>query len=231
MSNAVDRSGRSLYRTGGISALALGVAYIVIIALYVRIGAPPKGTEPRLVFLAQNTTVWWVILGLSVLTDFLFLPVAVALYVILKEVNRNMVLLATACVILFIVLDLAITWTNYAALITLSDKYARAASAAQKAAVVATADYATLVVESSLLFVYNTLVLSVGILLTGFIMLNGIFGNRIAHLGLVTGILGVVSVVGPFLAPAMTSTIILTSVLTTIWVLLLGYRLYRLGRH
>jgi hypothetical protein len=112
MINAVDPDGKWLYRTGGISALALGIAYIVIIALYVPIGAPPSGTEARLAYLAGNRTVWWAILGLSVLTDFLFVPVALSLYVALKGFNRNAMLLATACVALFIVLDLAITWTN-----------------------------------------------------------------------------------------------------------------------
>ena len=87
-----------------------------------------------------------------------------------------------------------------------------------------------MVLESSLLFVYNTLVLAVGILLTGWVMLNGIFRKSIAYLGLATGILGIVSVVGPFFVSALRVTIILTSVLTTVWVLFVGQSLYRLGR-
>lgn len=228
--DAVDADGRWLYRAGGISALSLGVAYILIIALYVRIGAPPSGVEARLAYLAGNTTAWWAILGLSVLTDFLFVPVALSLYIALKEVNRDVMLLATACVAVFIVLDLAITWTNYAVLITLSSKYANAASEAQRAAVITAAGYPSVVLESSLLFVYNTLVLAVGILMTGFVMLNGIFRKSTAYLGLATGILGVLSVVGPVFVSALRVTIIFTSVLTTVWVLFVGHRLYRLGR-
>src|SRR6266496_6299294 len=124
MVNAVNPDGKWLYRMGGISALVLGITYIVIIALYVPVGAPPSGAEARLTYLAGNTTLWWAILGFSVLTDLLFVPVALSLYLALKGINRNVMLLATACVGLFIVLDLAITWTNYAALITLSGNYA-----------------------------------------------------------------------------------------------------------
>jgi hypothetical protein len=226
----VDRDESWLYRAGGISALALGIAYIVIIALYVRTGVPPSGVEARLAYLAGNTTAWWAIIALSVLTDFLFVPLALALYAALKEVNRNLMLLATACVLLFVVLDLAITWTNYAALITLSNKYATAGSEAQRAAVIIAANYPSVMLESSLLFIYNSLVLALGIFMTGFVMLNGIFGKTIPYLGLATGILGVVSVVGPFFVRALSVTIILTSVLTTVWVLFVGYRLYRLGR-
>lgn len=230
MRTSIDRNGTWLYRAGGLSALALGVAYIVIIGLYVRTGAPPSSVEARLAYLAGHTMAWWAILGLSVLTDFLFVPVALSLYVVLKEINRNLMLFATACVALFIVLDLAITWTNYATLITLSGKYAKAASEAQRAIVITAADYPYLVLESRLLFVYNTLVLAVGILMIGFVMMNGTFGKRIAYLGIAIGILGVVSVAGPVFVSALSVTIILTSALTAVWVVLVGYRLYRLGQ-
>ena len=146
----------------------------------------------------------------------LFVPVALALYTTLRNVNRSVMLLATACVGLFIGLDLAITWTNWAALMTLSSEYAKAASEAQRAAVVTAGTYPTVVLESSLLFFYNTLILSVGIVMTGAVMLNGIFGKSIAYLGVATGILGVVSVVNPVFVNALRGTIILTSMLTTV---------------
>jgi Domain of unknown function (DUF4386) len=230
MTNAVDADGKWLCQAGGIFAVALGIAYFVIIVLYVPMGAPPSGPEARLAYVGKNTTAWWAILSLSVLTDFLFVPVALALYVALKEINRNAMLLATACVALFIILDLAITWTNYAALITLSNNYTRAASEAQRVAAITAAHNPNAVLASSLLFVYNTLVLAVGILLTGFVMLKGTFSKSTAYVGLATGILGVVSVVGPSFADALSVTIIITSVLTTVWVLFVGYRLYVLGR-
>lgn len=230
MINALDADGKWLCRAGGISALALGIAYVVIIALYVPMGAPPSGSEARLTYLAGNTTAWWAILGLSVLTDFLFVPVALSLYVVLEKVNRSAMLLASSCVALFIVLDLAITWTNYAALITLSSKYTRAANEAQRVAAITAADYPSAVLESSLLFVYNTLVLAVGILMTGLVMLKGTFSKTAAYLGMATGIFGVVSVLGSFLTSALSVTIIITSVLTTVWVWLVGYRLFGIGR-
>jgi hypothetical protein len=131
---------------------------------------------------------------------------------------------------LFVVLDLAITWTNYETLITLSGQYAAAANDAQKAAAVRAAIYPSAVLESRLLFVYNSFTLAVGILMTGFVMLKGIFNRSTAYLGLVTGILGIISVVGPFFVSALSQAIIAASILTTIWFLFVGYRLYGLGR-
>jgi hypothetical protein len=230
MANAVNPDETWLYRVGGICALVFGIAYIIIIALYVPIGAPPSGAEARLTYMAGSPTVHWAILGLSVLTDFLFVPVALSLYLALKGINRNAMLIATACVGLFIILDLAITWTNYGALITLGGNYAAATNDAQRAVIVAEATYPSVVLGSSLLFVYNTLVFAVGILITGFVMLKGIFSKSTAYLGLIAGILGIVSVVGPFFVSALSATIIFTSVLVTVWVLFVGYSLLRLGQ-
>jgi hypothetical protein len=230
MVNTVDPEGKWLYRVGGMSAIVLGIAYIIIIALYVPMGARPTGAEAWLTYIAGHTTAWWAILGLSVLTDFLLVPVALALYLALKRISRNVMLLATACVGLFVVLDLAITWTNYASLITLSGHYAAATGDAQRAVLVTAAIYPSAVLESNLLFVYNTLTLSVGILMTGFVMLKGIFSKVTAYLGVATGIFGIVAVVGPFFVSSLDVTIIFASLLTMVWVLFVGYRLYRLGR-
>ncbi len=230
MVNEIASDGKRLCRMGGISALVLGIAYIVIIALYVPAGAPPSGAEARLVYLAGNMTVWWGIVGLSVLTDLLFIPVAVSLYLALKGINRNAMLLATVCLVLFSVLDLAITWTNYASLITLSGQYAAAANAAQRAVLVATANYASAVLESPLLGFYIIVVPGLGYLLNGLVMLKGVFGKITAYVGVAAGILGIVSVVGPFFVSSLGATIIVASALTTVWVLLVGYRLYRLGQ-
>jgi hypothetical protein len=77
--------------------------------------------------------------------------------------------------------------------------------------------------------VYNIVTLSLGILIAGLVMLRSPFGKGSVYLGLLTGILGIVSVAGPFLVGALGVTIIVASVLTTVWVLLVGYRLYRMG--
>ncbi len=221
---------RWLYRWGGLSALLLGLGYIITIPLYIYTGPPPSGGEARLQYLIGKTTVWWAILGLSVLTDLLFLPVALALYHALKGVNRGSILLGMILVGLFVVLDLAVTWTNYAALITLSEHYATATSGIQRAADVGAATYASAVLESGLESVYSILILSVGILVIGLVMRKGTFGTSTAYVGIVTGVLGTVAAVGPLFVSALSVTIVIVSVLTTLWILLVGFRLFRLGR-
>lgn len=223
--NAADLEGRWLYRVGGISALAVGVAYIVIFLLYARVGAPPSGGEAWLEYLTGKTGVWWVILGLSVLTDFLFVPLGLSLYLALKGVHREAMLVATAFVELFVVLDLAVTWSHYASLLGLHASYAAATSDVQRVTYVAAANYAAAVLASRLFVVYAIVVLSCGILMIGVVMLKGVFNKVTACLALVTGILGIVSVTG------WTVLIIMNAVCATVWVLCVGAGLYRLARH
>jgi hypothetical protein len=227
--HVVDVDGGWLFRAGGVSALLLGLGYLVTIPLYVYVGAPPHETEAWLIYLGGKTTEWWAILALSVLTDLLFIPLALALYLALKGANRNATLLATTLVGLFVVLDLAVTWSNYAALITLGERYAGATTDAQRVSYVAAAQYPSAVLASTLEAVYSIVILSLGILLLGLVMRKAVFGKTTAYLGVVTGALGIVSVAGPFVLPALSSVIILASALTTLWVLLIGFRLLRLG--
>lgn len=228
--NIIDPGGKWLYRAGGLSALAIGIGYLAIIPLFVLAGARPSGAEAWLAYLAGNTTVWWAIVALSVLTDFLFVPAAFALYQALKSINRNAMLLAIAFIGLFVILDLALTWTNYAALIDLSGDYASAVKDARRAAYITAAIYPSTVVESTLIFVYNTLTLSVGILIIGAVMLKGVFDRVTAWLGVATGIMGIAAVVGSFFGSLLgDAAIILASLLTTFWALFTGYRLYRLA--
>jgi hypothetical protein len=222
---AVEPDARWLCRVGGVSALVLGAAYLAIFPLYASVGAPPKGLgEPWLAYLAGKTTVWWTIVALSVVTDLLFVPVGLALYAALKKVHKSAMSVATVFIGLFVVLDLAVTWSHYAALLTLSSSYSTATSDIQRAGYIAAANYAAAMLESRLFIVYAIGTLSFAILIIGAVMLKGTFSRATALLGLATGILGVVSIAG------WGVTIILNAVFATVWLFFVGYRLCRLAQ-
>ena len=63
----------------------------------------------------------------------------------------------------------------------------------------------------------------------GLVMRTGPFGKLTAYLAVISGSLGIVSVVGPYFVRALGLAIVIGSAFTTVWVLLVGYRLYRLG--
>ena len=72
------------------------------------------------------------------------------------------------------------------------------------------------------------LVPAVGILVLGLAMRDGPFRRSVASLGVVTGIAGMVSVIGGFVSDIIGVGAILTSILTTVWVAFVGYRMVRL---
>jgi hypothetical protein len=213
------------YRAGGLAAIVLGICYVAIIPLYAHVGVPPNGGgEVWFRYLTGKTAFWWTILGLSVFTDFLFVPVALALFLALKGVNRHAMLLATAFVGLFVVLDLAITWSHYASILTLYREYYGAVDDAHKAGYVAAANYASAILTSPLEIVYAIVTLSSGVLVTGFVMLRGPFSKTTAYLGLATGLLGIGSLTG--LGPM----IIGNALFATVWLFFVGHGLYRLAQ-
>lgn len=214
-------------KVGGVSAIAFGVGYVAIFPLYASVGAPPNDGAAWLDYGAGKTTAWWAILGLSVLTDFLLILIALALYGTLVRLHRTATTVGVALVGSFVVLDLAVTWSNFAALITLTERYATATTDAARAAALGAAEYATAVLSSPIFGIYSIATLSSGILLIGWVMRRSPFGTTAGYLGVATGLLGITSVAGPLVIPALGSAIIVASVLTTAWVLLIGYRLYR----
>jgi hypothetical protein len=225
---ATVRGGAPLYRFGGWSAVLLGVSYIAIVGLYSLAGAVPSQIgEPWLQYLDGKTAIWWGITGLSVLTDLLFLPMVAALYLALRGAPRALVLSGIGLIGLFVALDLAITWPNYASLIGLTDTYSSAADAGTRSVAIAGATFASTVLSSPLFKVYAVLVPSVGIGALGIAMVQVGFGRWAGYVGLATGILGTVSVLGSVAWSSLGAAVIATSVLTTLWVLIVGYRLIR----
>ncbi|MCK6582201.1 MAG: hypothetical protein L6Q49_03780 [Anaerolineales bacterium] len=220
-----------VHRAGGIAAIIFGIAYVSIMALYLPLGGKPTGAEAWLSQTAEFSSSWWGILGLSVLTDFLLVPISLSLYLALKKFGRNAMLIATAFVGLFVVLDLALTWTNIGSLITLGEKYATAANEAERTVVATAAIYPSSVADSNLIFIYNSFTLAVGILLTGLVMQNGVFNKATAYTGIATGVCAIVSVASSFFSNSISGmTIILASLLTMVWYFLVGFRFFKLGQ-
>ena len=133
-------------------------------------------------------------------------------------------LLATAFVGLFVVLDLAVTWSNYATVLTLYRNYVIATDDARRTRYIAAANYASAVLTSPLEIVYAIVTLSFGILLFGLVMLRGAFNKITAYLALGTGVLGLLSLTG------FSFAIIGNALFATAWLFFVSHRLYRLAQ-
>jgi hypothetical protein len=224
----VDTSWKGLYRWGGISALVAGIIYLIGIALSFSLGAVPSGGEAILKYLAGHTTLAYAFFGLSILADFLLVPVALALYLALKGINKSAMLAATGFGGLYLVLDLGGTLITWVALTTLSQNYAAATSDIQRAAYVVTANYAAALISASS-NVYSSVLSSIWGIIGSLVMLKGIFSRVTAYLGVAVSIMGFVYAASIFV-PALANVIAIWLGLFVVWLVLVGSRLYRLGR-
>jgi hypothetical protein len=224
---SVDPAWKGLYKWGGVSAMSVGVLYIVSFALAMVMGVVPTGVEAILNHFAAHMTVAYAFYGLAILTDILLVPVALALYLALKGINKSAVLAATGFGGLFLALDLGVTMISWVATITLSQNYAAATSDMERAAYLAAASYANAVVSVSVP-VYGGLLPSVWGLILSLVMLKGIFTRATAYVGMATNVVGFVYA-GSLFVSALASVDIVWLGLLVIWLLLAGFRLYRLG--
>ena len=219
-----DAGTKGLFRVGGIASFAIAAGYIGIIALYASVGPAPAGGLAKLDYFVGKTGVWWAIVGLSVLTDFLYVPVALALFFALRKINQAAMLAGISFVGLFIALENAVNWTAYGALIVLSGSYSAATSNAEKTILAAAATYAAAVLDSPLAAVWAIGTLSFALFVIGAVMLRGVFNKATAYLGILTGLLGLAAVAGVDIA------VILNATAALVWILLVGYGLSRLAR-
>jgi hypothetical protein len=208
-------------RIGGVAALLLAAGYVAIMPLFAAVGAPPGGAEARLDYHAGTAATWSAIVALSVLTDLLFVPLAIALYGALRRWGETEMLVASAFTLLFVVLDLAVTWPAYVSLIGLGQEYA-AAAADQRAGLVAAAGSAAALLNSPLPAVHSILTLAIGVLVTGIVMLRASFGRAAGLAGIATGVVGVASVAHTVMTGELSPLAIGASVLTIAWLVLAG---------
>jgi hypothetical protein len=130
---AAGKSARkALCRIGGVAALILLVYSIVTVALLIVLGGPPASAEETFALLQDNRLLG--LLRLDVLTVIaipLYYLLFASLYAALRRTNEGLAALAT--VLAFAGITLLLTTPSASSMVSLSDKYAAATTAAEKA--------------------------------------------------------------------------------------------------
>jgi hypothetical protein len=221
-------SWKTVYRVGGVCLLLFGLIYLTEITLSIFMGGTaPADSVQYLRSLADHANLARLSYGLYSFADILFVPAVLALYLSLKRIAKNPMLLATALIAVFVIVDLAITEASALTIVTLTQHAATAASETQRAAYMASANYALATVP--LATFYSWVISSVGVLMISIVMLKGVFSKLTAYIGIAVGIAGTVASFYVFV-PALTVLNIPTLVAFGLWCVLAGRRLYQLGK-
>jgi hypothetical protein len=222
-----DPSWRSLYRAGGISAVLFVVLILAAIVLVV-IAPPPlnAGGAATLQYIASHKVLYIVEQVLWLAPSVFAAVVFLALFQALKHLNKSYAALGALAGFVSWLLGLAIPTTGGGApvLVYLSDQYMAATTAAQHTAFATAAE--AFIAENNITTAVGILA-PVGILILSLVMLKGVFPKSIAYLGVVTGVLGIVSeALRPLIGPGY----FVYGILMPTWFLVVGWKLYRLGR-
>ena len=239
----VDSSEQSLYKSGGVAALICALMYLITMVIYIpanRAGPPPGTVVEWFTLLQTNPITGLFFLGLSdIVIMILWGPMSLALYVALKQCNRNWSLIAISFVFVGMAVYLA---TNVAfSMLSLSHQYAAATTEAEKGIVLA-AGQALVAVSQGTGGQYAgmPLVWFAGLLLSVVMLRSRAFSKTTAWTGILG--LGLLLASVPFsgyttAGPTTTvvSAIVAVSfigggLLSLAWYILLGRRLLKLGR-
>ena len=224
-----DPSWRGLYRAGGVSAVLFVVLTIVSIVLAF-ITPQPQSSGGSLMLPGGVATLQYIALNRSVfiLDQILFvgpvvltIVVFLALYVALKHLSKSFAAIGAVVGIVGVVLSL-VPFSIVGGLVYLSDQYVAATTVVQRAVFATAAD--SLIAQNNIVSVGGIL-FAVGVLVISLAMLKGVFHKGIAYLGIVTGVVGIIcESLRPILGPGYSIYLILL-----IWLILVGWKLYRLG--
>jgi Domain of unknown function (DUF4386) len=222
-----DSSWRGLYRAGAISAVLYVVLNVgALVLLIITPLVPSSGGAATLQYIASNKTVYLLELVLFVAPSVFAMVVFLALYMALKHLNKSLAAIGAVFAIVSEAVGLAFNGSPQSlngGLVYLSDQYVAATTAAQHIAYATAAE--SLIASTNAVNAAGIL-FEVGILIISLVMLKGVFHKGVAYLGIATGAIGIIS---EALRPILGFGYIVFFVLEVIWLIAVGWKLYRLG--
>ncbi len=234
-SEPVDHSWNWVFTVGAIAFVIIGIWYLFSNSWGYIAGIPAPGfATPPVVTnqqyfntLAAHPTASTIFYGMYSLIDFLVIPALIALYLALKGIHKNAMLVAMGLVAVWAILDVGVTEFNSLVLISLTQSSNATTDAAQQASYTAAANYALAAIPIATFYSY--LVGSTGFLIASIVMLKGVFSKPVAFIGIAANGLGIVAAFVLFV-PELAAIVLPTLVLYGLWNILVGARLVKLGR-
>jgi hypothetical protein len=173
----------TLYRIGGVAALAIVATLPVAVLVFVA-WPPPTSIEAWFSFLQSNRLAAVIDLDLLLLIDqILFLPIILSLYITLRRVNEPLVLLGTVGAVVGAVL-LIVSREATLTLPVLSDQFAAAATESQRTLLLAAGQTLLATFNGTAFSVGYVLAGASGLLVTSIMLRGGVYNKATAYSGI-----------------------------------------------
>ena len=225
--SGADASWARLYRVGGVAGLLFVLLVVIPLTLVLIAPLPPVEGGPLLAYIAVHRTVYLIELicfvGLAVPALVVFAAVAVAL----KEVDKSAALLGGLLGVASEIIALALgssPQSLHGGLIVLSHSYLAADTDADRTALVSAADA---LIAATNAVSWAGILTAAAILVLSTLMGRSDFGRVVATIGVLTGVIGILSeALRPMIGPAY----MLYGLLLPLWFVLVGRTLLRISR-
>lgn len=229
-SEDVDQNWKGLYRLSGVLLVLTGIGGLAAsrMASVLYSSGYPSNPLAYLQLVSQKQPLANSLWSLWIFMDFLLIVPSVAIYLVLRRDNKIPALVGTLFSLFFIFYDISVTELNSLTLVSLSQGYAGATTAALRASYVtaATYGYAALPLQTILSFGIG----AVGWLLWSLVMLKGSTLPRwMAVFGVIVNVIGIIGAAAPVVSASFILGLFqfLAVPLTGLWFIIIGVRLYR----
>ena len=226
--NDIDRSWSDFYKFSGISQILAAIFFVIGIVLLIYIEKILGTSTDRLEMLAKHKFLFQLGNGSCILADIFGILGILGVYLSLYKLKKSLVLAMASLQILGAVLAIGLRFGVHAE-IELAINYVKAASESVQINYVAAANVIQGVSDIGLSLA--NLLLCVGGLIGGVAMLAGVFSKKIAYLYIISGFLGIVGFIGVVFTQAFVPIILLSCIVTIISMILVGFRLYAIGKN
>lgn len=219
---SADPSWKGLYKAGGFSLAAGGVLLFMFVLSKIITQQPLVLTPESVLENPIPPTISFII---AVIGEVLLMFGFLGLYLSLKDVKKTHMLIATGFGLAAVPMFLA-SRGQILSLLPISAKYMVTSSTTMREAYIASATLA--LARENTYATMAMVLLNVAVIIVGFTMLKGVFGKGIGYLAILAGI---ITIFAPPLATMGAPIIIPITglVLSGIWNIVAGVKLYKLG--
>lgn len=223
---------RDIFLWAGVSGISIAIGYLIISICFSISGFPlPSDSESWIGYLDGKTGLWTVIIWLSIITDILYFIVALGLIKFYEGRYKFRVVLASIFFVLFVVLELAGTWSLYPSIIELYNNYMMSDSAASQSVYLGAIEFASTHFQTTANSFYAIVLPSLAVIIYSSAMyLSKDFNRIIPIIGIASGALNIISVFGGLLFEPLERLIMPGSFLVLFWFLGAGIKLMRESR-
>jgi len=229
-----DSAYKSLYKIGGAAALIVAVLLPIEIIVFTAYPLPSTVIGYFTLFQSDRLIGLLDLYLLEIAIYALFVPMFLALYAALRRANESYMALATTLAIIGIAVFLATN--NPISMLSLSDQYAAATTDAQRSQFLAAGQAMLANMNQRAVGGFNTglfLVSVAGLIVSSVMFQSKSFSRLTAYVGILAYALSLAD----YLRQALTTSAIVAllvilpnALLLVIWYVLVGRRLYQLGR-